>query len=45
LWHLGLKSDAYLPSVAGYELPRAPRAPSPEPSSPSSFEELEIRHR
>jgi hypothetical protein len=29
----------------GYELPRAPRAPSPEPSSPSSFEELEIRHR
>ncbi|KAF4182932.1 hypothetical protein CNMCM8927_009036 [Aspergillus lentulus] len=29
----------------GYELPRAPLAPSPEPSSPSSFEELEIRHR
>ncbi|EDP51644.1 hypothetical protein KXX16_009381 [Aspergillus fumigatus] len=29
----------------GYELPRAPLAPSPDPSSPSSFEELEIRHR
>ncbi|RLL98133.1 hypothetical protein CFD26_106742 [Aspergillus turcosus] len=29
----------------GYEMPRLPRAPSPEFSSPSSFEELEIRHR
>ncbi|RHZ61338.1 uncharacterized protein CDV56_107830 [Aspergillus thermomutatus] len=28
-----------------YEMPRPPRAPSPELSSPSSFEELEIRHR
>ncbi|EAW12726.1 uncharacterized protein ACLA_011530 [Aspergillus clavatus NRRL 1] len=29
----------------GVEIPRAPRAPRSEASSPSSFDELEIRHR